>query len=80
MTKPPYSGLTYFLAILSCMLFFFGGIAIIFALMAFFMASKALKLNKEKPEVYSNIRQIKKARVFAIIGIVLNVLIVGVTI
>lgn len=78
--KPPYSGLTYFLAILSCILFFFGGIAIFFALAAFFMAQKALKLNREQPTVYANIRQIKKAKVFAIIGIVLNVIIVGVTI
>ncbi|KYG74561.1 hypothetical protein EV198_0964 [Roseivirga ehrenbergii] len=79
-TKPPYSGLTYFLALLSCVLFFFGGIAIVFAVIAFFMAKKALKLNEEQPEVYANIRQIKKARVFAIIGIILNLIIVGVTI
>jgi multisubunit Na+/H+ antiporter MnhB subunit len=78
--KPPYSRLAYFLAIVSCMLFFFGGVAIIFALIAYYLAKKALTLNRENPGIYPNIRQIKKARVFAIIGIVLNLIIVVITI
>ena len=61
-------------------MFWFGGIPIIFALIAFYLAIKSEKLFKRKPNDYINLRKIKKGKTIAIIGIILNLVIVGVTI
>lgn len=76
----PNSKLIYAFAILSCMLFFFGGIAIILALISFVLAQKSEKIYQQNPTAYSNISKVKKGKVIAIIGLVLNLIIIGVTI
>ncbi len=78
--KLPNGKLIYVLAILSCTLFCFGGIPIIFAMTSFILAKKSEKIYQQNPELYSNIGQIKKGKVIAIIGLVLNLIIVGITI
>jgi hypothetical protein len=64
---------------LSCLLSFFGGITIILSLIAFILAQKSENIYQQNPTAYSNIGKIKKGKVIAIIGLVLNLIIVGVT-
>lgn len=78
--KLPYQKASYFLAILSCIFFFFGGIAIVLALTSFILIRKAERLHQNNPDNYSNFKKFKKAKVIAIIGIVLNLIILGITI
>jgi hypothetical protein len=78
--KLPNSRLIYVLGILSCSLFFFGGIALVFALTSLMSARKSEKIYQQDPNAYSNISKIKKGKIFAIIGLVLNLIILGVTI
>lgn len=78
--KLPNSRLIYVLGILSCLFFWFGGLAIIFALIAFVLARKSETLFSAMPNDYNNIKKIKKGKIIAIIGIILNLAIVGVTI
>jgi hypothetical protein len=78
--KLPNSKLIYILAILSCTLFCFGGITIFFALISFVSARKSEKIYQQNPNAYSNIQEIKKGKNIAIIGLVLNLIILGITI
>lgn len=78
--KLPYSRFVYFSALISCIFFFLGGATIVFALASFFLAKKAEKIYQNNKEVYTNIKQIKKGKVIAIFGIILNVIILGITI
>ena len=78
--KLPNGKLIYVLAILSCTLFCFGGIAIVFALTAFVSARKAEKIYQQNPNAYSNISQIKNGKIIAIVGLILNLIILGITI
>ena len=79
-TELPNGKLIYVLAILSCTLFCFGGITILFALSSYFLARKSEKMYKQNPSAYSNIKIIKKGKIIAIIGLILNLIIVGITI
>jgi amino acid permease len=79
-TKLPNGKLIYVLAILSCILFCFGGITILFALSSYLLARKSEKIYEQNPSVYSNIKKIKKGKIIAIIGLILNLIIVGITI
>ncbi|MBU2920030.1 DUF4190 domain-containing protein [Winogradskyella psychrotolerans] len=79
-TTLPNGKLIYVLAILSCTLFCFGGIAILFALISYILAKKSEKIYKQNPSAYSNIKKIKKGKIIAIIGLILNLIIVGITI
>ncbi len=65
---------------LSCLLFCFGGFAMVFALTSYYLAHKSQGIYLQNPEDYNNIKNIKKGKVIAIIGIILNLIIVGVTI
>jgi amino acid permease len=78
--KLPNSKLIYVFALLSCILFCFGGIAIIFPIIALVAARKSEKIFAKNPDDYSNINQIKKGKIIAIIGLVLNAIIIGITI
>ena len=78
--KLPNGKLIYVLAILSCTLFWFGGIPIIFALISYLLARKSEKLYEQNPNGYSNIKKIKTGKWIAIFGLILNLIIVGVTI
>ena len=78
--KLPNGKLIYALAISSCTLFCFGGITIIFALISYLLARKSEKIYEQNPSAYSNIKKIKKGKNIAIIGLVLNLIIVGVAI
>tara|TARA_B100000809_G_C15054128_1_gene500065 strand:- start:596 stop:928 length:333 start_codon:yes stop_codon:yes gene_type:complete len=78
--KLPNGKLISLFGLLSCTLFCFGGIAIIFAIVAFVLARKSEKLYQQHPNEYSNIGGIKKGKVIAIIGLILNVIIIGITI
>jgi amino acid permease len=79
-TKLPNGKLIYTLALLSCTLFCFGGITIVFALISYILARKSEKIYEQNPEVYSNINKIKKGKTIAIIGLILNLIIVGIAI
>lgn len=78
--KLPNSKLIYALAISSCFLFCFGGLTIILALTSYVLARKSERLYLKNPEAYDNIKKIKKGKTIAIIGLILNLIIVGVTI
>ncbi len=78
--KLPNEKLIYVFAILSCTLFLFGGIAIVFALTSFLSARKSEKIYQQNPGAYSNISKIKKGKIISIIGLVLNLIILGITI
>jgi hypothetical protein len=79
-TKLPNGKLIYTLALLSCTLFCFGGITIVFALISYILARKSEKIYEKNPEVYSNISKIKKGKTIAIVGLILNLIIVGIAI
>ena len=78
--KLPHSRLIYILALLSCFLFCFGGLSIILAIIAFSLAKKSEQIYKQNLEAYSNIKTIQKGKVMAIVGIVLNIIVIGITI
>ena len=78
--KLPNGRIIYVLALLSCVLSCFGGIALIFAVTSFVLAKKSENSYNKNPEGYTNIGLIKKGKVIAIIGIVLNLIVVGITI
>ncbi len=79
-TKLPNGKLIYALAILSCSLFCFGGIPIVFALISYLLARKSEKVHEQNPNAYSNIEKIKKGKIIAIIGLVLNLIIMAIAI
>ncbi|MDA8730977.1 CCC motif membrane protein [Flavobacteriaceae bacterium] len=70
----------YTFALLSCTLFWFGGITIVFALISYILARKSEKIYKQNSNVYSNISKVKKGKTIAIIGLIINLIIVGITI
>ena len=51
-----------------------------FALISYILARKSEKIYKQNSNVYSNISKIKKGKTIAIIGLILNLIIVGITI
>ena len=65
---------------MSCTLFWFGGTTIVFALISYILARKSEKIYEQNSNVYSNISKIKKGKTIAIIGLILNLIIVGITI
>lgn len=79
-TKLPNGKLIYILAIFSCTLFCFGGITIVFALISYVLARKSEKIYEQNPNAYSNISKIKKGKTIAIIGLIFNIIIIGITI
>lgn len=78
--KLPNSTIIYLLAILSCFICCFGGIGIIPAIISYYLASKAEGVYKMNPDGYSNFSTVKKSKIIAVIGIILNVIIIGITI
>lgn len=78
--KLPNTGLIYITAILSCILFIFGGFAIIFSAASLFLANKSEQIYHQNPTIYSNFGKIKKSKIIAIIGLVLNLIILVITI
>ena len=78
--KLPNSRSIYILGVLSCLLFYLGGMPIIFAFTSLLLAKKSEKIYKERPDEYDNINRIRKGKTIAIIGLVLNLIIVGITI
>ena len=78
--KLPNGKLIYIFALLSCTLFWFGGIAIVVALISYILARKSEKIYEQNSNVYSNVSKIKKGKTIAIIGLILNLIIVGITI
>ncbi|MFT6204151.1 MAG: hypothetical protein ACI9V1_002810 [Spirosomataceae bacterium] len=78
--KLPNSTLIYLSALSSCILFIFGGFAIVLSLFSLYLAGKSEKVYAENPTAYSNIGKVKKGKIIAIIGLVLNVVVLGVTI
>ena len=55
--KLPHGKLIYTFALLSCTLFWFGGITIVFALISYILARKSEKIYKQNSNVYSNINK-----------------------
>lgn len=70
----------YLLALLSIFIFCFAGIGILPAIISYILALKAEKLYEANPDGFSNYSSVKKGKVIAIIGIVLNLIIVGIAI
>jgi len=58
----------------------YGVIGLIFGIIAVVLANKAIKLYKENPENYDGYSNVNTGKILAIIGIVLNVIYLGVTI
>lgn len=78
--KLPNALTVYLLALLSLFIFCFAGIGIVPAIISYLLAVKAEKLHATDPGGFSNYGSIKKGKVMAIIGIVLNLIIVGIAI
>ncbi|SMG46948.1 hypothetical protein SAMN05661096_03331 [Marivirga sericea] len=78
--KLPNSRLIYVLAMSSCFLFWFGGFPIIFAFTSYYLARKSERIYLQNPEAYDNSKKIKKGKIIAIIGLILNLVILGITI
>ena len=78
--KLPNATIIYLLSLLSLFICCFAGIGILPALIAFILAGKSEKLFKENPNDYDDIKKVKKGKIIAIIGIVFNLLVVGIAI
>lgn len=78
--KLPNATTVYLLALLSLFIFCFAGIGIVPAVISYVLAGKSEKIYATNPEVYSNLSIIKKGKIIAIVGIVLNLIIVGIAI
>lgn len=78
--KLPNSSLIYILSMLSCFVFCLGGFGIIPAIISYYLASKSEGIYKMNPDAYSNFGKIKKGKIIAVIGIVLNIIVIGITI
>lgn len=78
--KLPNSKTIYLLALLSCFIFCLAGIGILPAIISFLLASKSEKIYQANLDSYTNIGQIKKGKIIAIIGIIINLVIVGIVI
>ncbi|MFD0799001.1 CCC motif membrane protein [Maribacter chungangensis] len=76
----PNARTSYLLALLSIFIFCFAGIGIVPALASYFLTLKAERTFKANEPAYTNFRTVKKARIIAIIGIVLNLIILGIAI
>ncbi|WP_430429144.1 CCC motif membrane protein [Maribacter litoralis] len=78
--KLPNSAFIYVLSVLSCIICCLGGFGIISAVISYYLASKSEGIYKMNPEAYDNYATVKKGKIIAIIGIVLNVIVIGITI
>jgi amino acid permease len=78
--KLPNATAVYLLALLSIFIFCFAGIGIVPAIISYVLAGKSEKIYVAGPDVYSNFPTIKKGKIIAIFGVVLNLIIVGITI
>ena len=58
----------------------YGVIGLIFGIIAVILANKAIKLYRENPETYDGYSNVNTGRILAIIGIVLNVIYLGINI
>lgn len=78
--KLPNTELIYITALLSCIFFIFGGFAIVLSVTSLFLANKSEQIYQQNPSIYSNFGKVKKSKFIAIIGLVLNLIILGITI
>lgn len=78
--KLPNATTIYLLSLLSYFIFCFGGIGLLPAIIAFVLAKRSEKMAVPNPAQYSNFGKIKRGRIMSIIGIILNLIIVGITI
>lgn len=74
--KLPNSAFIYVLSVLSCL----GGFGIIPAVISYYLASKSEGIYKMNPDGYDNYGIIKRGKIIAIIGIILNIIVIGITI
>lgn len=72
--KLPNGVISIVLGILSFLCCCIGGIGIIPAGIAFFLANKSEKLGLENPNDYDNLKNIKTAKIIALIGLIINAL------
>ena len=52
----------------------YGILGLIFGIIAIILANKAMKLYKENPELYTDVKNVKTGRILSIIGVVLNLI------
>ncbi len=76
----PNAKTIYILSLLSFFVFCFAGIGIIPATISYVLARKSEKLYKADSDAYSNVNTVKKGKIMAIIGIILNLIIVSIAI
>ncbi|WP_158975967.1 CCC motif membrane protein [Cellulophaga sp. L1A9] len=74
--KLPNATMIIVLSIFGYLCCCFAGLGIIPSGIAFFMATKAEKLNNENPEIYDNYSTIKTGKIVAMIAVILNILMV----
>lgn len=77
--KLPNSAFIYVLSVLSCIICCLGGFGIIPAVISYYLASKSEGIYKMNPDGYDNYGIIKRGKIIAIIGIILNI-VIGITI
>lgn len=78
--KLPNSTAIYLLALLSIFIFCLAGFGIIPGIISYILAGKSEKIYSANPDMYSNLATIKKGKIIAIVGIVLNLIIVCIAI
>jgi amino acid permease len=78
--KLPNATAVYLLAFVSIFIFCFAGIGVIPAIISYVLAGKSEKIYATNPGIYSNFSTIKKGKITAIVGIVLNLIIMGIAI
>ena len=78
--KLPNSAFIYVLSVLSCIIFCLGGFGIVPAVISYYLASKSEGIYKMNPDGYDNYGIIKRGKIIAIIGIILNIIVIGITI
>ena len=78
--KLPNSAFIYVLSVLSCIICCLGGVGIIPAVISYYLASKSEGIYKMNPDGYDNYGIIKRGKIIAIIGIILNIIVIGITI
>ena len=78
--KLPNSAFIYVLSVLSCIICCLGGFGIIPAVISYYLASKSEGIYKMNPDGYDNYGFIKRGKIIAIIGIILNIIVIGITI
>lgn len=78
--KIPGASGVYWSAVLSCTLFIFGGFAIVLSLLSLILARNASNSLSHPFKQYANSSTLTKGKMFAYLGLVLNIAVLSITI